>query len=98
MNKIEITKEYVADLLDELQGEESNRPIGQGISSEEYVLSQLLKLWDILNGNITFPNVTGSDLRFKANRFYVATAGHSCPASIPEIKTAYQIYMQEQEK
>lgn len=92
MNKIEIIKEYIADLLDELNGDESHRELGVGMTTEMYVKKQLNTLWNILN-NEGFPIVTGSDLRFKANRFAIAEAQPSAPI---QIKTAYQL-MQEQE-
>ena len=47
-NKNKIALEILDDVLMELQGEESNKPIGEGVTSEEYVLEQLQKLWVLL--------------------------------------------------
>jgi len=41
-------KEILNDVLNEIHGDKSNRPEGVGVTSEEYVESQLMKLWDLL--------------------------------------------------
>ncbi len=41
-------KQILSDVLDELNGEESKRPKGVGVTSHDYVMGQLELLWDLI--------------------------------------------------
>ena len=52
MEKQEQMELLLDDVLTELHGDVgSDRPKGVGITSEEYVLMQLMKLWDLIRDN-----------------------------------------------
>lgn len=47
-----LARDILDDVLAEIHGEESLRPKGVGITSQEYVEAQLLKLWDLISDGI----------------------------------------------
>ena len=50
-SRIQMAYEIVSDLISEVEGQESNKPIGEGITSEEYIKEKLYELIEILAGS-----------------------------------------------
>ena len=67
MEKQEQMEMLLDDVLTELHGDESDRPIGEGITPDDYVLSQLERLWYLLRDNY-IDDMTIDELNIKRNK------------------------------